>query len=225
MQDFRQLLVWQKAHQLCLKADALTGVFPKSEQLGLTRQMLRAAVTQIFDLLCRRACGFQIRATAACDLLGRSDQSGKQENRNGTSTGASGHCARSAGFQPAGRRPARHQPLEKRRSERHLLCRAGSARMRPTSTGPVFPAFLFSRLSLRLLVSRGKCASVPRRQPCPPSSDTPKLGSHLELARDLTFFRPPTIGSRSTCSSRSDACSPFSSKSLPPIAAWPMAEG
>ena len=33
MQDLRQLQVWQKAHPLSLKADALTGVFPKSESL------------------------------------------------------------------------------------------------------------------------------------------------------------------------------------------------
>jgi len=45
MQDFRQLQVWQKAHQLALDVYAETATFPKSEIFGITSQMRRAAVS------------------------------------------------------------------------------------------------------------------------------------------------------------------------------------
>jgi four helix bundle protein len=42
---FRDLLVWQKAHQFVLAAYRLTEAFPDREQYGLAHQMRRAAVS------------------------------------------------------------------------------------------------------------------------------------------------------------------------------------
>lgn len=43
--SFRELIVWQKAHQLVLDTYELTKNFPKEELFGLTSQMRRAAVS------------------------------------------------------------------------------------------------------------------------------------------------------------------------------------
>jgi len=45
MQDFRELKVWQKAHQLALAVYSITRKFPREEIYGLTSQMRRAAVS------------------------------------------------------------------------------------------------------------------------------------------------------------------------------------
>lgn len=45
MQDFRQLKVWQKGHQLTLGIYQATAKFPKSELFGLTSRMRRAAAS------------------------------------------------------------------------------------------------------------------------------------------------------------------------------------
>src|SRR5438552_7744673 len=45
MKDFRQLQVWQKAHQLTLTLYRLTASFPHDEIYGLTSQIRRAAVS------------------------------------------------------------------------------------------------------------------------------------------------------------------------------------
>jgi four helix bundle protein len=42
---FRDLLVWQKAHQLVLSVYRLTDGFPRNEIFGLTSQFRRAAVS------------------------------------------------------------------------------------------------------------------------------------------------------------------------------------
>jgi four helix bundle protein len=42
---FRDLLVWQKAHQFVLAIYKLTATFPRQEQYGLSTQMRRAAVS------------------------------------------------------------------------------------------------------------------------------------------------------------------------------------
>lgn len=44
MRDYRNLRVWQKAHQLVLSVYAATKRFPKEEAHGLTGQMRRAAI-------------------------------------------------------------------------------------------------------------------------------------------------------------------------------------
>jgi four helix bundle protein len=43
MQDFRNLQVWQRAHQLTLQIYRLTKRFPDDERFGLTSQLRRAA--------------------------------------------------------------------------------------------------------------------------------------------------------------------------------------
>jgi four helix bundle protein len=43
--SFKELIVWQKAHQFVLAVYKLTNHFPKEEQFGLTSQFRRAAVS------------------------------------------------------------------------------------------------------------------------------------------------------------------------------------
>lgn len=45
MQDFRQLLVWKKAHELALRVYRVTAAFPRDELYGLTTQIRRASVS------------------------------------------------------------------------------------------------------------------------------------------------------------------------------------
>lgn len=45
MRDFRELTVWQKAHQLALAAYRTTRRFPQAEVYGLTSQIRRAGVS------------------------------------------------------------------------------------------------------------------------------------------------------------------------------------
>jgi four helix bundle protein len=45
VQSFRNLLVWQKSHELVLQVYRITRDFPREELYGLTSQMRRAAVS------------------------------------------------------------------------------------------------------------------------------------------------------------------------------------
>lgn len=45
MQDFHELVVWQKAHALVLQVYGKTQGFPRDEQYGLTSQVRRAAAS------------------------------------------------------------------------------------------------------------------------------------------------------------------------------------
>lgn len=45
MKDFRELKVWEKAHQLTLDVYKATVSFPKDEQYGLTSQIRRASAS------------------------------------------------------------------------------------------------------------------------------------------------------------------------------------
>ncbi len=45
MENFRKLIVWQRAHTLVLAIYKLTAAFPKTEQYGLISQLQRAAVS------------------------------------------------------------------------------------------------------------------------------------------------------------------------------------
>lgn len=45
MRDFRQLRVWEDAHQLTLEVYRLTKTFPKEELFALTNQLRRASVS------------------------------------------------------------------------------------------------------------------------------------------------------------------------------------
>jgi len=57
MQDFRDLKVWQKAHQLVLEVYRLTDEFPKSEQFALTSQLRRAAASIAANIVEGRGAG------------------------------------------------------------------------------------------------------------------------------------------------------------------------
>lgn len=43
--SFRELVVWQRAMQLCVAVYRLTAAFPESERFGLTNQLRRASVS------------------------------------------------------------------------------------------------------------------------------------------------------------------------------------
>jgi len=45
MQDFRELKVWEKAHQLVLRVYKATSAFPKDELYGLTSQIRRSSAS------------------------------------------------------------------------------------------------------------------------------------------------------------------------------------
>lgn len=45
MSDFKQLEVWQKAHEATLQVYKITRSFPSDERFGLTSQIRRAAVS------------------------------------------------------------------------------------------------------------------------------------------------------------------------------------
>jgi four helix bundle protein len=45
MRDFRNILVWQKSHDLTLRLYKITSTFPKEELYGLTSQIRRASAS------------------------------------------------------------------------------------------------------------------------------------------------------------------------------------
>jgi len=45
MANYRQLIVWQKSHELAMKVYILTKAFPKEETYGITAQLRRAALS------------------------------------------------------------------------------------------------------------------------------------------------------------------------------------
>jgi four helix bundle protein len=55
MRDFRELKVWQKAHQLTLAIYQTTASFPREERYGLTSQLRRACSSIPANLA--EACG------------------------------------------------------------------------------------------------------------------------------------------------------------------------
>lgn len=75
MQDFRNLEVWKRAHQLTLDAYRITETFPRSETFGLSSQIRRAAYSIPTNLA--EGCGrtqaefarfIQIALGSACEL-------------------------------------------------------------------------------------------------------------------------------------------------------------
>jgi four helix bundle protein len=56
MQDFRELKVWQRAHELVLQIYRSTAAFPDNERYGVTSQLRRAAVSIAANIAegCRR---------------------------------------------------------------------------------------------------------------------------------------------------------------------------
>ncbi len=55
MRDFRELKVWEKAHQLTLAVYRITGSFPRQELYGLTSQIRRASSSVPANIV--EACG------------------------------------------------------------------------------------------------------------------------------------------------------------------------
>lgn len=55
MQDFRELKVWQKAHQLSLLMYPATSSFPREEVYGLTAQLRRSTTSIEFNIAEGRA--------------------------------------------------------------------------------------------------------------------------------------------------------------------------
>ena len=74
MQDFRTLLVWQKAHALTLAIYRATASFPRDEMYGLVRQIRRSSSSVPTNIA--EGCGYssgnfgrflQIAAGSACE--------------------------------------------------------------------------------------------------------------------------------------------------------------
>ena len=63
MQDFRNLLVWEKAHLLTLKIYGISGTFPEKERFGLISQMQRSAASIPTNIA--EGCGRQTDAEFA----------------------------------------------------------------------------------------------------------------------------------------------------------------
>ena len=63
MKNFRDLMVWQKSHQLALAVYAITGSFPKEETYGLTSQIRRSAGSIPANIAegCGRGTGAELR--------------------------------------------------------------------------------------------------------------------------------------------------------------------
>lgn len=57
MQDFRELKVWQKAHELTLDVYRLGREFPKDEMYGLTSQVRRACASVAANIVEGRSRG------------------------------------------------------------------------------------------------------------------------------------------------------------------------
>jgi four helix bundle protein len=74
---FKDLLVWQKAHQLAVAVYRLTAGFPKQETYGLSCQMQRAAASVAANI----AEGFKRRGSADKARLLNIAQSSREESR------------------------------------------------------------------------------------------------------------------------------------------------
>ena len=77
VRTFKDLLVWQKAHQLALAVYRLTAGFPKQETYGLSSQMQRAVVSVSANI----AEGFKRRGPADKARLLNIAQGSLEESR------------------------------------------------------------------------------------------------------------------------------------------------
>ena len=57
MQDYRDLIVWEKAHEVALSVYLHTSGFPRTESFGLTAQMRRAGVSIASNIA--EGCGYR----------------------------------------------------------------------------------------------------------------------------------------------------------------------
>jgi four helix bundle protein len=68
MQDFRKLLVWQKAHELALLTYRLTADFPRDELFGLRNSLRKTSVD--IPAFIAEGCGKPTNSEAAKAILG-----------------------------------------------------------------------------------------------------------------------------------------------------------
>lgn len=57
MRNFKELKVWHKSHQLCLKVYAITESYPDTEKYGLISQLRRASSSVPTNIA--EACGYE----------------------------------------------------------------------------------------------------------------------------------------------------------------------
>ena len=57
MRNFKELLVWEKAHLLCLEVYKITNDFPKEEKFGLISQLRRASSSIPTNIA--EGCGYE----------------------------------------------------------------------------------------------------------------------------------------------------------------------
>jgi four helix bundle protein len=60
LKNYKELKVWQKSYQLCLKVYRITADFPKEEKFGLTSQIRRSVLSVPSNI----AEGYGRKATA-----------------------------------------------------------------------------------------------------------------------------------------------------------------
>lgn len=77
IREFRDLIVWQKAHALVLKIYKMTKTFPAEERYGLVSQMRRAAVSVAANI----AEGFKRRGPKNKALFYNMSQTSLEELR------------------------------------------------------------------------------------------------------------------------------------------------
>ena len=68
MKDFRQLKVWQRAHELTVAIYHVTATFPRDEIYGLVSQMRRASCSIASNIA--EGCGREGDAVSECVGLG-----------------------------------------------------------------------------------------------------------------------------------------------------------
>ncbi len=78
MQDFKRLVVWQKAHQITLALYRVTAKFSSDELYGLTSQMRRAAASIGADI--SEGCGRETRPDFARFLHNATGSSSELEH-------------------------------------------------------------------------------------------------------------------------------------------------
>ena len=57
MRDFKELIVWKKAHLLCLEVYKITNDYPSEEKIGLISQLRRASSSIPTNIA--EGCGYQ----------------------------------------------------------------------------------------------------------------------------------------------------------------------
>ena len=119
VKDFRELKVWEKAHEFTLRAYRLTETFPKQELFGMTSQI--------------RRCGSSIPANIAegCGRLGNSELHRFLQIACGSTSELEYHLllARDLGYLPAADHLSAHKQLLE--MKRNVGCIEAKSGLRP----------------------------------------------------------------------------------------------